>query len=167
MFPNAEKLKLTGGLRSGQGAAASDYNARMVQAFEILEHPADVGFIAYGAGRAELFTNAALALMSLAYELDTVEEQDKRMIEAAGSDIESLLFAWLSEILAISDGERLIFCRFELAELAADRVRGYAHGERFDPARHRAKTYVKAVTLHQFRVEQAAGGWAARVYLDV
>jgi protein archease len=135
--------------------------------FEILEHPADVGFIAYGGTLDELFTNAALALMSLAYELDTVEEREKRPIEAAGADTESLLYAWLAEILAVSDAERLVFRRFEVTELRADFVRGIASGERFDPARHRARTYVKAVTLHQFRVAQTPEGWSARVYLDV
>lgn len=139
----------------------------MARPFEILEHPADVGFIAYGGTLDELFTNAALALMSLSYELETVEEREQRPIETTGADTESLLYAWLAEILAVSDADRLVFHRFELAELSAARVRGFAYGERFDPARHRARTYVKAVTLHQFRVAEAPGGWSARVYLDV
>jgi SHS2 domain-containing protein len=139
----------------------------MAAPFEILEHPSDVGFIARGGTLAELFTNAAVALASLGCELDAVREREERAIEAAGSDTESLLYAWLAEILAVSDADRMVFCRFEVLELGAGRVRGIAHGERFDPARHRASTYIKAVTLHQFRVEQTPEGWSARVYLDV
>jgi protein archease len=139
----------------------------MAAPFQILEHPADVGFVAYGATREELFSNAALALMSLAYELDAVAERESRAIEAAGADIEALLYAWLAEILAVSDAERLVFRRFTLAELGPNFVRGVASGERFDPARHRARTYVKAVTLHQFGIMQTPQGWSARVYLDV
>jgi protein archease len=135
--------------------------------FEILEHPADVGFIAHGATLAELFTNAALALASLGCELDAVREREARAIEATGSDTESLLYSWLAEILAISDADRRVFCRFEVVELGPGQVRGIARGERFDPTRHHARTYIKAVTLHQFRVEETPEGWSARVYLDV
>ncbi len=146
----------------------------MGAAFEILEHPADVGFIAYGATLKELFTNAALAMMSLAGELERVEERERREIEATGSDTESLLYAWLAEILAAADAEQLVFCRAQVTELNTSpdapgraRVRGAAFGERFDKSRHRASTYIKAVTFHQLFVEQTPEGWRARVFLDV
>ena len=47
------------------------------------------------------------------------------------------------------------------------RLRGRIHGEKYDSARHRAGTYVKAVTMHQLRVEKTPSGWQAQVYLDV
>jgi SHS2 domain-containing protein len=40
-------------------------------------------------------------------------------------------------------------------------------GETHNPARHRVKLIVKAVTWHQLRIEQTAGGWSAQVYLDI
>jgi SHS2 domain-containing protein len=135
--------------------------------FEILDHPADVGFLARGRTLAELFANAALALMSLGWELDDVEEKQRREIEADGEDAEALLYAWLSEILAIADADRLVFRRFEVTELTESRVRGAAWGEQFDASRHRARTYVKAVTLHQFEINETEAGWTARVYVDV
>lgn len=135
--------------------------------FEILEHPADVGFLAYGATLEELFANAALALMSLGWELDTVEERESRGIEAEGGDTELLLYAWLAEIVAVAEGERLVLKRFQVNELGEGRVRGTGWGERYDRSRHRARTYVKAVTLHQFEVRRSERGWSARVYLDV
>src|SRR5947209_19198174 len=69
----------------------------MRQPFEILEHPADVGFVAYGATLEELFANAALAMMSLACELGAVRQTLSRAIEVTATDLESLLFAWLAE----------------------------------------------------------------------
>ena len=135
--------------------------------FEIIEHPADVGFLAYGSTLEELFANAALAMMSLGYELDAIEERQRREISAEGRDTEELLFEWLSDILAISDAEKLVFRRFEIAELGAGRIRGAAWGEKFDRARHRAGTYIKAVTYHQLRVEKKDDGWTAQTYLDV
>lgn len=135
--------------------------------FEIIEHPADVGFLAYGATLEELFANAALALCSLACDPATIQERERRGIETSGADTESLLFAWLAEILAVSDAEKVFFCRAEVLEAAGVRVRGILFGEKFDPARHRAGTYIKAVTFHQLRVEHTAEGWRAQVFLDV
>ena len=135
--------------------------------FEVIEHPADVGFRAYGATLEELFAHAGLAMMSLAYELEGVEERKRREIEASGADTESLFYAWLAELLAIADAEHLVFCRVEVTQLGEGQVRGLAYGEKFDKGRHRAGTYVKAVTYHQLRVEQTPEGWCGQVYLDV
>lgn len=140
--------------------------------FEILEHPADVGFLARGRTLEELFANAALALMSLGWELEGVAESERREITASGEDTESLLYDWLAAILALADAERLVFKRFEVAQLSAgsarpNRARGVAWGERLDRSRHQGRTYIKAVTLHQFEVRQTPHGWTARVYLDV
>ncbi len=135
--------------------------------FEVIEHPADVGFLAYGDTLADLFANAALAMFSLACALERIEERQKREVEASGTDTESLLYAWLAELLAVADAEQLVFRRVEVTELAPGRVRGVAYGEKFDKTRHRAGTYIKAVTYHQLRVEQTPEGWRAQVYLDV
>jgi len=135
--------------------------------FEIIEHPADVGFVAYGATLEELFANAALAMMTLACEPAGLEERERREIEVAASDTELLLYAWLAEILAISDAEQLFFRRAEGVVLEEGRARGVVHGEKYDKARHRAGTYIKAVTLHQFRIEKTEEGWKARIFLDV
>jgi SHS2 domain-containing protein len=135
--------------------------------FEILEHPADVGFLAHGRTLEELFANAALAMMSLGWEFDAVEERERREIEATGEDTETLLYDWLSSILAVADAEGMIFRRFEVTELAEGRASGVAWGEPFDKSRHHALTYIKAVTLHQFEVKKTEQGWTARVYVDV
>lgn len=144
----------------------------MAPGYEIVEHPADVGFRAYGRTLEELFVHAAQALLALACDPAGLEERESREITVTGADLESLLYAWLAEILAVQDAEQLFFRRAEVAELAAPgaepgRVRGRVHGEAYDKARHRAGTYIKAVTYHQFEITQAPGGWRAQVFLDV
>ena len=146
----------------------------MRKAFEIIEHPADVGFLAFGESLEELFQNAALAMMSLAGELDAIEEREHRDIEASAADAESLLFAWLAEILGVADAEHLVFRRAEVYQFDPGsagagewRVRGIASGEAYDPSRHRSGTYIKAVTYHQLGIEKTAEGWRAKVFLDV
>ena len=135
--------------------------------FEIVEHPADVGFIAYGATLGELLENAALAMMSLGCEMTAIEERERREIRASGADHESLLFDWLAEILAMADAEGLALRRAEVTWADEGAAHGVVYGEKFDKVRHRAGTYIKAVTSHELRVERTAEGWKGRVYLDV
>lgn len=141
--------------------------------FEVIEHPADVGFLAYGATLDELFANAGLAMLSLGCALDHIEEREHREVAASGADIEALLYSWLAEILAIADAEQLVFRRVQVTRLTKadgvpqNDVRGIAYGEKFDRHRHAAGTYIKAVTFHQLRVEQTPDGWRAQVFLDV
>ena len=141
--------------------------------YEIVEHPADVGFLAYGATLAEMFENSALAMCSLACAPEKIEERLQRQISVQGPDIESLLYAWLAELLAIADSEQLVFRSVDVSEVkepsdsATGEVRGVAHGEKFDRERHAAGTYIKAVTLHQFKVEPTTGGFRAQVFLDL
>lgn len=157
----------------------------MNKRFEILEHPADVGFLAYGRTLEELFENAALAMCSLACAPEKIEERAEREIVASGADVESLLYAWLAEILAVSDAEQLVLRRVRVTALkapheggagaggasaaigAGGEAVGIAYGEEFDRERHAAGTYIKAVTLHQFCVERTAEGWRGRVFLDL
>ena len=102
-----------------------EYNRRtMPGPFEILEHPADVGFVAYGRTLEELFENAALAMLSLACEREGIEERTSRFVQATGSDNEALLYAWLAEILAAADAEQLVFRRADVTAVSSGRACG-------------------------------------------
>jgi SHS2 domain-containing protein len=135
--------------------------------FEILEHPADIGFRVRGRSAEELFARAALAMLSIAGELENIVPREAYDIEATGADYESLLVNWLSEVLWLYDGRRLALAEFRIESLTEEAVRATACGERRDSARHRARLVVKAVTYHQLRVERGADGWLAEVYLDI
>jgi SHS2 domain-containing protein len=145
--------------------------ARVTPKFEILEHPADIGFLAYGATLEELFANAALAMISISGDPEVVRETERREIEVTGENTESLLYAWLAEILAVMDAERLALRRADVTELVTHmgegRVRGVVFGEYYDRERHRAGVAIKAVTYHQFAIERTQDGWRARVFLDL
>jgi SHS2 domain-containing protein len=135
--------------------------------FEILEHPADIGFRAWGRTREEVFENAALALFSLTCDLETVEEKESRAIEVSASEQETLLYAWLAELLAVSEGEHIVFRRAVVSLAGADRVLATVYGEPFDRERHHSGTHIKAVTFHQLKIEESAEGWCAQVFLDL
>ena len=54
--------------------------------FEILDHPADIGFRAFGRTLPELFENAALAMLSIRAEVEDVQPQQETRIAATGAD---------------------------------------------------------------------------------
>ena len=77
----------------------------MEKDFEILDHTADVGIIAYGADMNQAFANAARAMFSVVTELDDVEEAMYRDIELTATDEESLLVEWLNELIDLFEPE--------------------------------------------------------------
>jgi SHS2 domain-containing protein len=135
--------------------------------FRILEHPADVGFEAFGSTRQEAFANAARALIYLIVELDTIDPREEVPVQVQGNDPESLLVNWLSEILFLHDAEGWVFRDFEIQSLKDDSLTARARGEKFLPSRHQAKLLVKAITYHQLALEKIPGGWRAQVYVDI
>ncbi len=92
-------------------------------AFELLEHPADIGFRAFGETQSRLFENAALALVSIASEVCDVELRNEYRLEAAADNTESLLVAWLSEVLYWFDGKRIAFRAFRVTKARPERLR--------------------------------------------
>jgi SHS2 domain-containing protein len=75
--------------------------------FEILDHPADIGFRAFGRTLPELFENAALAMLSIRAEVEDVEPRQESPISATGADFESRLVKLHSEVLYLVGGGRI------------------------------------------------------------
>jgi SHS2 domain-containing protein len=135
--------------------------------FEILEHPADIGFRAFGRTLPEVFENAALAMLSIRADVDDVEPRHEFPIAATGADFESLLVNFLSEALYLVDGTQTAFRRVRVDSLSETAIAATGLGEPHEHARHHVKLIVKAVTWHQLRIEKTAEGYSAQVYLDI
>lgn len=135
--------------------------------FRILEHTADVGFEARGRTREEVLINAARALTDLMVDLDTIRPAHEVTLEITSSSAANLLVDWLSEILYRCDAEGWLFSDFTITRLTEQALVAVARGEKFDPARHRIKLLVKAVTYHQLVLENTTDGWRAQVYVDI
>ena len=138
----------------------------MGEEFEIIDHTADVGIIAYGASISQAFTNAARALFSLITELDNVEEVVYRDIELVAPDQESLLVEWLNELIYLFDAENIIFKRFDITQLNSTRLKARSYGEKVDSAKHKLKTGVKAATYHMLKVDKT-NGCQVQVLFDI
>ncbi len=134
--------------------------------FEIIDHTADIGIMAYGTDLSQVFVNAARAMSSLITELDDVAEALYRDIEVHAPDRESLLVEWLNELIYLFDAENIIFKRFDIVELDNTLLKARSYGEKVDSSRHRIKMGIKAATYHMLKVE---GGkeFSAQVLFDI
>jgi len=138
----------------------------MKKEFDILDHTADVGIIAYGASLNQAFANAARGLFSLITDLDDVKEALSRDIEVTAPDQESLLVAWLNELIYRFDVENILFNRFDVTQLDSTRLKARTYGEKVDSSRHKLKTGVKATTYHMLKVEKT-NGYQVQVLFDI
>jgi SHS2 domain-containing protein len=129
----------------------------LVPRFEVIDHTADVGIIAYGSDLKEAFANSAYGMFSLVADLDGVKEKVSRKVDIQSTDQEALLVDWLNELLYLFDVEHIIFKRFEITALSQNRLQARAYGEKIDTSRHQLKTAIKAATYHMLKVENNKG----------
>ncbi len=138
----------------------------MEKDFEIVDHTADVGIIAYGANINQAFANAARALFSLITELDDVAEVLHRDMELTASDEESLLVEWLNELIYLFDVENIIFKRFDITQISDTQLKARSYGEKVDSSKHKLKIGVKAATYHMLKVDRG-NGCKVQVLFDI
>ena len=138
----------------------------MGKEFEIVNHTADVGIIAYGADMKETFANAARAMFSLITELDEVEEVLHRDTKLSAPDEESLLVEWLNELIYLFDTENIIFSRFDITRLDDTHLRARSYGEKVNGSKHKLKTGIKAATYHMLKIDKSNGG-KVQVLFDI
>jgi SHS2 domain-containing protein len=140
--------------------------------FDILDHPADMGFHAWASSLPELFAESARALTSVLVDADSVKPVKEIQTEVTAHDRDYLLYNWLSEVLYYFDGEQFLFSDFKITlhtKSGADQLKLSAtmRGESYQHHKHEIKTYVKAITLHQLAVTEHDGRCHAQVYLDI
>lgn len=135
--------------------------------FEVIDHTADVGILAYGESLEEVFANAAYGMTSIIADVEKINDVTKLEISADAFCQDELLVTWLNELLYLFDVEFLLFSRFDIHELTEGNIRATAYGEKVDPLRHNLKTHVKAATYHSLRLEEKGDGFQAQVIFDV
>ena len=137
--------------------------------YEYLEHTADAEFIAYGATLDEAFVNAARATFALIVDPGRVKPELDREVRLTAESLEYLLYDWLSELLYLTEVERLVFARFEVRVTGSDgsyELIGRAFGEPVHPG-HEVSLHIKAVTYHDLRVEKKNAKYEVQVLLDI
>ena len=135
--------------------------------YRTLSHTADLGLRIWGADLAELYENAAKALIATLTDRRRLRLREDKEITVEAPDREALLVAWLNHLLYLYDIDGFLGRDFDIVDLSPERLTAIARGEQFDPERHEGKTAVKAATYHQLEITQMEDAWRATVILDL
>ncbi|MCT7980778.1 archease [Laspinema olomoucense] len=141
--------------------------------YEFLEEvaTADIAFVAQGKELEELFLAAGNATVNaMIFELETIALTEQRHFTLENDELDMLLFNYLQEFLYYKDSEQLLLLGQQVTIAQKNGVyhlEAIAKGETLDPDRHEQRVDVKAVTLHQFKLESTPEGWIAMVILDI
>jgi SHS2 domain-containing protein len=133
--------------------------------FEEISHTADIKIRARAPTIEALFSETFKAMMQIQYGTNRTSELLRR-IEIESSDIESLITDFLSEVLFISEVERLVFSDASIKingfSLTADLM-----GEPFDPLRHSGGSEVKGISYSGLEITRDANGYMLDIIFDV
>jgi SHS2 domain-containing protein len=132
---------------------------------------ADAAFEAWGKTAGEMLVSASDATVNIMVkDLDVIRYRHYRHLQIAEKQLDMLLFQLLQELIYYKDAEQLLL---RVRNIRLEQQDGFwvafveLAGETIDPDRHDLVVDVKAITLHQFDVQQTASGWIASVIVDV
>ncbi len=131
--------------------------------FEEIEHTADWAYRIWAESLAELFMQAASGLYYLADAQLISGQRLEREIHLQGIDRESLLVAWLNELLHFHNSENLGFDHFEIQQLDKQTLKAKVTGA----AIQQWVKDIKAVTYHNLAIDSTATGFEVTIVLDV
>ncbi len=130
---------------------------------------ADAAIEARGDTLEELFSASAMATFTVMVDTDGVQPETGKVLHLENSDIDGLLFDWLSEIIYLKDSEFMVFSKFDIT-ITKDKdysLNADIFGEEINPSKHDFKCDVKAITFHLFDVYKKDEKWISRFILDL
>ena len=123
-----------------------------VNNFEEIEHTADWAYRVRGKNLTELFIQAAKGLYFLVGMELTSEAKITRSIQLQAIDHESLLVAWLNELIYLHESENLGFEQLEIEYLDETGLKAKVTGA----STQQWLKDIKAVTYHNLAIRQTA-----------
>jgi SHS2 domain-containing protein len=130
--------------------------------FEEVSHTADWSARVWAPDLPTLFKEAARAMNSLAGTVIGTNERVSRTLEVEGPDPESLLVAFLSELVYYQEQENLTFDHFDL-RVAGQWLKVAMEGAQIESV----DKAIKAVTYHNLKIERNTEGFETTIVFDV
>lgn len=137
---------------------------------EIIEHTADIGIKVTAPTPETLFETCALGMMEIIVEGHSYKDEEPVVeipLNLQGSDTEDLLYAFLSEILYLFDGESIIPLSFKGSRLVNCEFSTALEGIHFNRKMHDIGTEIKAITFHNMKIENIENKWQTDVIFDI
>jgi SHS2 domain-containing protein len=130
--------------------------------YEEIPHTADWSARVWASDLPSLFTEAARAMNSLSGTLIGDGPRVTQIFETEGPDPESLLVAFLSELVYYQEQENLAFDLFDV-RLATQWLKVALEGAHVESV----EKAIKAVTYHNLKIEKTAEGFETTIVFDV
>ena len=111
----------------------------------------------------ELFAEAALGMVALTGAQTQPGATVRRRIELAAEDYESLLVAWLQELLYYTEAEERVFTTYHIEQLDSTHLRAEVEGA----PTGRPDKAIKAATYHNLKINQTPEGYETTIVFDV
>jgi SHS2 domain-containing protein len=135
----------------------------MGRRFEEVEHTADIAIRVWGRDLAELFANAACGMACQLANPSEVGQTMEQQIELEAYDAETLLVAWLGELLYLGERDGCVFTDFDMLEITPARLRAVAWGGLLQEHRR----HIKAVTFSDLEIVRTDEGYETTIVFDV
>jgi len=131
--------------------------------FKFLEHTADIKIRAQGKTINEVFENCALAISNFLSRGKPVKTKIKKKIKVEGTDNESLLYAFLDELIFLLDAENFVVAKASV-KIKGGKLEAALTG---DKARNYDLDHIKAATYAEMYVKKTKSGFEAQFVMDV
>ena len=130
--------------------------------FEEISHTADWSVRVWAQDLPSLFAESARAMNALAGTVTGAGPRVKRTFESEGSDAESLLVAFLSELVYFQEQENLAFDTFDI-QIRDSHISVNMEGTQITSV----DKAIKAVTYHNLKIETTQRGVEVVIVMDV
>lgn len=130
--------------------------------FEEISHTADWSVRVWAQDLPSLFAEAGQAMNSLSGAVTGNSPRLKRTFEAEAPDAESLLVAFLSELVYYQEQENLSFDTFKI-EVRSEKLKVEMEGVQISSV----DKAIKAVTYHNLQIKETDQGLETTIVFDV
>ena len=149
------------------GSGAPGPAEATVGGFELTDHTADLGVVAWGKDLGEALAWSASGMFSYITNLDAVEPRDTVTVTVSAIDTGALAVDWLNELLFRYEVEGFLPKEYQVSvNETATALEARCIGETADQSRHTLHPAVKAATYHGLEVSHN-GEWRVQVVLDI
>ena len=138
-----------------------------MERYEQVPHTADIAARVFGETVPGLFENAAFAMFDIMADLGGLDADTVVKVELEAPDTESLLVAWLNELLYRSYLKQVLFFDFQIIALENNTLQAEARGRKMPDRRERMRTEIKATTYHALEIKKTGPGYEVTVVFDV
>jgi SHS2 domain-containing protein len=129
---------------------------------EEVEHTADRALRVWGAELPDLFAGAARGMVGLMADLNCLQATRWRELRLEAPDRETLLVAWLNELLFLTEAEGLLFVEYRVKSVTETALVAWVGGTPGEIT----GAHFKAATFHNLELVHDGTGWSTLITFD-